>query len=189
MNLNRKLNLVIPVEREGGPFYVHSTPISREVFERYFMTIAKAYGRIMVEGLAQTSPRIAMLMLRKTAQDDGVWSGAGGVELGLVAEIRRLTNVLLPSTAGWETLPWYDAVREKRFDEEEIAEVENLLAFFTLSAAMRRRKDHEEMMQAMAEAFNLQITSSTSTEYASSLPISTETGNTGVTVTVSSIPS
>jgi hypothetical protein len=190
MNLNRKLNIVIPIEHDSGLIYVHSTPISREVFERYFMVIAKTYGRLMVDGLAQTSPRIAMMALRETAQADGKWSGAGGVELGLVAEIRRLTNVLLPAAAGgWETLPWHDAVREKRLDEEEIAEVENLLAFFTLSAAMRRRKENEEMMQAMAEAFNLQITSSTSTEFASSLPTLTATASTGATVTVSSIPS
>jgi hypothetical protein len=186
---------VIPVERDGGPVYVHSMPISREVFERYFMTIAKTFGRIMVEGLAHTSPRIAMLMLRKTAQDDGNWSGAGGVELGLVSEIRRLTNVLLPSDNGWEMLSWHDAVREKRLDDEEVAEVENLLAFFILSAAMRRRKEHEEMMEAMAEAFNLQTTSLDCTEFASSLPTLTATGSTGATSTdglgnpVSLIPS
>jgi len=119
VNLNKKLNLVIPVERDGGLVYVHSMPISREVFERYFMTIAKTFGRIMVEGLARTSPRIAMLMLRKTAQDDGNWTGTGGVELGLVSEIRRLTSVLLPiQTGGWGQISWHDAVREKRLDDE-----------------------------------------------------------------------
>jgi hypothetical protein len=190
VNLNRKLNLVIPLERDDGPVYVHSTPISREVFERYFAVIAKTFGRLMVEGMAQTSPRIAMLMLRKTAQDDGTWAGAAGVELGLVNEIRRLTSVLLPQeTGGWQQLPWYDAVREQRLDEEEVAEVENLLAFFTLSAAMRRRKEHGEMMEAMAEAFSLQTTSSTCTEFASSLPTSTAIANTGEKAAGSLIPS
>ena len=190
MNLNRKLNLVIPVEREDGLVYVHSTPISREVFERYFMVIAKTFGRIVVEGLAQTSPRIAMLMLRRTAQDDGAWSGASGVEMGLVSEIRRLTNALLPlKTGGWETVPWHDVVANRMLEDEEVQEVENLLAFFTLSAAMRRRKEHEEMMEAMAEAFNLQTTSSDCTAFASSLPTSIATASSGETVTGSLIPS
>ena len=70
MKINRALNLVIPVELESGTVYIHSTPISREVFEEFYLVISKTFTRIFTEGLgAIGGARIANLMLRDVAKE------------------------------------------------------------------------------------------------------------------------
>ena len=64
MHIDRKLNLVIPVERDTGKVYVHSTPISREAFDRYFMVLATAYAEIVGGPLRAVGNRVAMKMVK-----------------------------------------------------------------------------------------------------------------------------
>ena len=61
MHINRKLNLVIPIERaDGSQIFTHSTPISAEVFDKYFLVIAKTFSAIYSEGLGPLGgPRVA----------------------------------------------------------------------------------------------------------------------------------
>ena len=48
--------------------YVHSTPIAREVFERYFMVIAQTFSAIYGNGLGRVGgPPVAMLLLKQVA--------------------------------------------------------------------------------------------------------------------------
>ena len=102
MRINKALNLVIPVDWEmGGQIFVHSTPISREVFEQYFLVISKTFAAIFSQGLgAVAGPRIAYLMLKKTAEDMGLWAGPAGVGAGLMNEMIRLSNVIMPDEKG-----------------------------------------------------------------------------------------
>ena len=75
MEINRKLNLVVPIERESGEVYVHSMPIGRQVFERYFLVISKAFASIFQEGLNfYSGPRIAAMMIRQVATEGGTLS-------------------------------------------------------------------------------------------------------------------
>ncbi len=68
--LNRKLNLVIPVDGTlRGTVYVHVTPISREIFEIYFEIFASAHAEMYRQGYgALSGPRIASLLLGKATQ-------------------------------------------------------------------------------------------------------------------------
>ena len=130
--IDRKLNLVIPVDNsDGSVTYVHSTPISREVFERYFKIIARTFAEIYSGGYTVYSgPRVAALLLKSTAMDLGVWDGPTGVERGLMDEIRRLTNVVLPAPqGGWVTMPFVEAIKAGQINEDDVAEVDNALAF------------------------------------------------------------
>src|SRR4051812_3498357 len=106
MKVDRKLNLVVPIERPEGVIYVHAAPISREVYERHYLVMAKTHTAIFDQGLHfTTGPRVAALMLRDHAQRLGVWEGPDGVQVGLMAEIRRLANVIAPNGKGYGALP------------------------------------------------------------------------------------
>lgn len=192
MKINKALNLVVPVEFESGDvYYVHSTPIRKETFEKYFLVIAKAFAKIYQDGLnVVAGPRVAMLMLRRIAEEDGVWEGSEGVEMGLVNEIRRLSNVIMPSEDGsWGTIPLQDALNRGLLSDEDISEVEGMIAFFICASAMHKRNQVEGFLQTACNLWSSQLSLLTCTEFAKQLPTSTEEGNSGETATISSVPS
>ena len=189
--INKKLNLVIPVETDPGiTIYVHSTPIGREVFETYYKVIAKAFTEIYTQGLALASgPRVAKLLIKGIAVDMGVWDGERGVKAGLIAEINRLTNVITPDgDKGWVTMPFEDALKRGVMDEDDISEVENAICFFTLASAMHRKAELRPILESVCSLWGAQLELSNSTEFKDSLPTSTLPVNTGEKVTRSSIP-
>lgn len=196
MKLNRKLNLIVPLDRgDDGPSpRVFATPIRRETFEEYHAVIARTFTRIYAEKLhIFGGPRVAALMLRETAKETpraggSWWEGPDGVENGLLREIRRLTNVLVPTEAGWQTIPYEDAVKREFLDEEEAAEVEGALAFFTVNSAMHTRALATQILQSAAEMWGWEVSSSALTEYRSGLPTSTPAETSTAKVSPSRIP-
>jgi hypothetical protein len=186
MKLNKKLNIVLPIERG----HVHAVPISREIFNRYFITLSKTFSALYTENLSVTAgPRVAALLLKKVAQADGEWEGQDGVENGLMNEIIRLANVVLPTDQGWKSMPLYEAIRQNMLDEDEKAEVENSLVFFTCVSSMHKRTDLDVTLKMMVSLWGGQTTLLDSTEFANSLPTSTPDGSTGEREKASSIPS
>lgn len=189
MQVDRKLNLVVPIQRPEGPIYIHATPISRDVFERHFLVMSKTFAALWDQGLHITvGPRVAALMLKQQAERMGIWDGPDGVELGLMAEIRRLANVATPGEKGWTMLPFQIAVDKGQIDPDEAAEVEGEFVFFTLECSLRKRAQLPVFIAAMNDRWGSRSTSLSVTEYAASLPISTKPENTGETVKHSSIP-
>lgn len=143
--IDEQLNFVIPVERaDGRTVYVHAMPISRETFDTYFLVIGQTFTMITAGKLGVVGgPRLAWRLLRKAAQDLGEWDGPDGVEQGLMGEIIRLANVLVPSPTagnGWETLPLDSAMSQGLLDEEDRDMVLNALVFFTVSSLMLPRR-------------------------------------------------
>ena len=191
MKIDAKLNLVIPIygdpqimndpktgkeaEIDTIKAYVHATPISREVFEANFVVISKTFSAIYGEGLgAIAGPRVARMMLKKVAEDLGMWDEVQG---GLVAEMRRLANYIGPGQNGWETLPLEIAVQRQLIDGDDAAEVENAVAFFTVVSAMHRRNALRATLAGAASLWSAQITSLNCTDFAASLKTSTEAVN------------
>lgn len=191
MKLDKRLNLIIPVERpDGSSIYVHSTPISRAVFERYFLLISKTFTAIYTQGLGITAgPRVAAMLLKRLAVEAGEWDGPEGVEAGLMAEIRRLTNVVAPGSNGWQTIPYQEAVDQKHLDEGDASEVENALVFFTVASSMHRKAELTGILEGISKLWGAQTDSLNSTEFANSLQTLTATDNSGATATPSLIPS
>jgi hypothetical protein len=183
MIINRSLNITLPVQRsDGATIHVHSTPISREVFKQYYMPIAKAFSRIYEEGVSRTSAaRVAAMMLEQVAKEMHVWEGPAGVERGLMAEMRRLTNVLVPTGSGWDMLPLHDAVAKDFLDEDDVSEVENCLVFFTVMYSMHKKVEREPILNSVLPLWDAQTTSLSCTEFVNSLPTSTAAANTGET--------
>ncbi len=189
MRIDKALNLVIPVETENGTVHVHSMPISRDVFERYFLVISKTFAALYSQGLNHIAgPRVAALMLKRLAIDDGVWEGEAGVEVGLMAEIRRLTNVAVPGPNGWTTVPLYDALQRGFLTQDDVLEAEGCIVFFTCISAMHKRKDVPAFLNGMCELWGAETTYSSCTELTASLLTSTATETSLLTVKQSSIP-
>jgi hypothetical protein len=181
MQIKKNLNLVIPVDYEkGGQIFVHSTPISREIFEQYFLVISKTFANIFSQGLGAISgPRVAYLMLKHTATELGMWSGPTGVYNGLVNEIVRLSNVVMPDKDGWKTIPLQVAITKKLIDEDTLSEIEGELVFFTCVSKMNKAAQAESIMETATGLWGSQITSLNCTEFKNSCVISTEVESTG----------
>jgi hypothetical protein len=191
MKIDKKLNLVIPIYGEDGDAptaWVHSTPIRRETFERYHMVIAKTFASIYTEGLDfRVGPRVAMLRLREISEGMSRWEGPTGVEAGLVAEMRRLTNLIMPGLEG--PLPWQVAIDKGMIDPDDKSEVENAVAFFTVVSHMHRHHELKAILEGVAVIWSAQVTSLNCTEYSASLKTSTAVENSGAMAIPSSIPS
>ena len=188
MKIDKAMRLVIPVEQDdGGTIYIHAAAISRVVFEQFFLVISKTFSQIYNEGLGVTSgPRVAALMMRKVAEDMGV---KDDVERGLINEMKRLANVVaLNGDKGWETFPFEEAVRRILISDEEVSEVENALAFFSLASVMHKRTDREAILRGASSLWGGQITSSELTEFLRSLPTSTAIASSGETTANQTAP-
>lgn len=193
MKIDRKLNLVIPLEREDSTsLWVHSTPIRKEVFETYYLVLAKTFSNLSRAGLdPRSGPSVAALMLKEVAattlrNGDGNWlEGDDGIngKAGLLAEIVRLSNCLVGTSSGWQTLPLQEALDKNLVTEDEKAEVMNLLAFFTVSSLIAPKKDRAILINGMAAIYRLEVTSSVFSEWASSFKTRMLAANTGETQT------
>lgn len=183
MRIDQQLNLIIPIEREGHEIFVHSSPLSREVFEAHWLVISKTFATINAEGLSVIAgPRVAGLALKEVAKSMGIWEGAQGVERTLLAEIVRLSNVVQPGDGGWTTMPMAAALAAGTFSAREQAEVVGAIVFFMVASAMHQKKVLEAMLVSVGDLWGTRTTLSNATDFAASLPTSTGIGNTGATV-------
>jgi hypothetical protein len=178
--INKKLNLVIPVEVGGKEAFVHATPISMDTFERYYLPLSKTFARIHTQGLSWVQgPRVAALMLEEVAREDGSWDGPEGVRLGLVAEIMRLSNVLILNEKGWQLVPLQQAIDSDLLDREDASGVRNAVTFFTVASWGYPKKDFPGVMAQAARIWGGRIESLDSTALAASLKTSTEVVSSG----------
>lgn len=189
IKIDRRLNLVIPVEREDATFYVHAAPVSRDVFETHFLIMAQTMTALITEGLGAVSgPRVAAIMMRTIAQARGGWEGQNGVKNGLFAEMRRLSNVVMPGANGWDILPLDTALARELLDEDEVSEVENALVYFTLASSIYRKADQPVVIAGAARIWGARTESSNAMEFARSLPTLTPDANIGASGPLSADP-
>jgi hypothetical protein len=193
--LNRKLNLVVKVESDRGTLHVVAQPVPRSVFEDNFLIMCRAYSMVYSNGLGLvTGPQAAPLLIKLAAKE------LEQAEKGdmLIQEIRRLTNVLAPSSngvGGYEVIDFMDAVRRHLIDEDAAAEIEAAICFFTLAY---RAGSHRQMTAATAGLdlfWGAETSALTISDYQRSLPMLTTEEDTGTKPVVtaatfqSSIPS
>lgn len=173
MQIDKKLNLVITLDRDDTKLYVHSTPISREVFNIYFKVIAKSFTEMYQLGV-MAAPRVAALTIRQVAADFGMAEGPAGIQ-GLFNEIERLTTVLVPGNNGWETITLSMAKGRKLITEDEYEEVINSVSFFTVVSMMHQRSQIASILSLMHNLWGSQSTLLNVLEFSGSLPTSTVT--------------
>lgn len=191
LKLNRKLNFVIEVETDSGASaWVHVAPILNETFKTYYAPISRAYTELFTGGGGDiTGPRVAAFVLEKHAKDLGLWDGPNGVRHGLIEEIRRLSNVVMLTDDGWQTLPYAEAIKHKKFTPEDFQEVEHVLVFFTLVSAMVPKNQQRGHLEFMSNFWSVRPEPLDFTGFAAGLKMSKEDVNSGEKAIVSSIPS
>jgi hypothetical protein len=187
ITINRKLNLVIPIEEDGVvKAWIHSSPISREVFESNYLLLVRTLSDLYGNGVGPVmAVRVAKLGLRDTAKRI---NEEQDISINIINEIHRLTMIIMPNTSGkWESLP-YDVVKNRKLlDEDSLAEVENALVYFTVASAIHLKNELPTVYQGLYQIWNAQTISLNVTEYTNSLPMLTPTENIGERVTVKSL--
>jgi hypothetical protein len=177
--INKKLNLVLPVDTEAGKIWVHSVPLSREVFESNYLLLTRTLAHMYVNGIGPAfGPRVAKLVLKDVAKEI---NDEKDISADLINEIQRLTNFLMPSSngSGWQTIPFHEIVIKKLVDEQILGEVENAIIYFIVASAVHLRSEMQMAMQGLQTNWKAQITSLTVTEYGNSLMTSTALEITG----------
>jgi len=194
MKIDRRLHLVIPIysdddeaDKRTPIAYVHSTPLSEHVVERYYVALGQTYAAIFSQGFnLYAGPSYAMRILKDVAQKNGTWlddpaRGIAGVENGLVEEMRRTTMVavLNKETKKWDQLPLSVSVERGYLSLDDKREVENAIVFFTATSATLNRELRRPILEAAAGLWGAQISFLDFTAYMNFLKTSTSAGNTG----------
>lgn len=188
MRIERDLTLILPIERDDGVIlFAHSTPISEETFVAFHRPLSMTYAQLVADGLIGSGGiRNADLVLKDIAQRSGLWEDDRetkriGVERGLMAEIRRLTNVFAPTDKKWEMVPLDDCVNRDILSVREAREVTAGACFFTLVSRNFPRQNLREFLQVCSGRIGAHVSYSSCSELMSSLPTLTGDGNSGAT--------
>ncbi|MFZ4708224.1 MAG: hypothetical protein ACOYMH_00090 [Zwartia sp.] len=194
MKIDRNLNLVMQVQTESkGTVFIHSTSISRSVFEQFYLELGKVFSQcfdsINQAHLALSAPQLAYPALKAISKQAGNWDGAGGVQFGLVNEIIRLTNVLVSGERGWESIPFDTAVKREVLNEDEEMEALSSLVFFTAISKVAPKDLKNSFLEMAGALRNWELTSLDSMEFMSGLPILTKKESTGKKAKESSLVS
>ena len=179
ISINRRLNLVVPIERDAGTIYLHATPISFEVFKPFDLVLSKACQGLLEMDLG---PMVAMSMLERVATASREWEN---VQSRLMPEIERLTMVIVPGEA---PIPYNVAVSRDLLDAEDIREGMGAVVFFTLVSLACKRSQVAAKLADAGKTFDFATISSNSTEFSASLRTSTPAATSGETATESQHP-
>jgi len=174
MKITKDLRLGFPIETEKfGSVLVYSMPITRDTFELFFQELGAVFKACYGKDddgavhLALVGPQIAYSALKSAAVRAKTWDKPGGVQLGLVAEIERLTMVSYadPDGGGWKSVPFTVAKRGEILNEDEALEVLNSLVFFTAALKVAPRPLVETMLPVIAESLNWEFGSWSCTDF------------------------
>jgi hypothetical protein len=192
ITLNKKLNLVMPVDTETGKIWVHSVPISMEIFESNYMLLTKTLAYLYLNGIGPAfSPRIARRALKDVAKE---MNDEEDISINLMNEIHRITNFLMPRDGHWITVSFAEVKAKKLIDEQILSEVENAVVYFIVASAVHLKSELQMAFQGLRSNWSAETTSLNVTEYGNSLTTSTTHAHTGekppaVAPKLSSIPS
>ncbi len=188
--INGDLRLVIPARstEAGEPIaWAYHTAISSQVFEANYRVLAATKAALFAQGpryAFEVGAQIAGLRLRDEGRRDAVDRGDldgdgsprdGGVA-ALLAELQRLTMIVLPSPAGWETMPVAVALQRGMMDADEWREVESGIVFFTSLFHLTPRAKRAQIGGVAASMQGGSLTSLPLTEWTASLPPLTPAG-------------
>ena len=181
MKITKDLRLGFPFETEKlGTVLVYSSPITRDTFELYFAELGAVFKACYGNDdtaihLALVGPQIAYSALKSYSTNARTWDKAGGVQLGLVAEIVRLTSISYaePDGTGWKTLPLAVAQKRELLDDDESLEVLNSLVFFTAACKVAPKPLAESMLPIIQQSLGWVYGSMTCTEFLDSWQKST----------------
>jgi hypothetical protein len=179
MQISSNLNLVMPIKYDdaGTPLiYAYHTPISRNTFEQNYRLIGGTLAMLQSKSVGTNPVDVATLALkdigRRDAREWGLPEGldveSGGMAVPLLAELKRLTQIVAPSPAGYITLPVDVALNTKVISAEDWDESEAALVYFTVGYSTKRR-NLPRVAEIMALDIQGSITSLLPSDWAASL--------------------
>ncbi|MFM0010965.1 hypothetical protein [Paraburkholderia sediminicola] len=179
VKLERDLSIVFTLESGA---VVYSKPVARAVFEKNYMQLAKVYSAIQEQSLITTGSSIAARMLRELQTQ-----GLADADLFL-ANIHQRTQIATyaePAKEGavgsYEQHMMADAIRKNLIDEDDVAEIENLLVFITAVSYLAGSKATAALILNWSLGMRkAQRTSYTFTAFLNSLLTSMTEENSGV---------
>lgn len=179
MRINKKLNLVIPMETDdGGKYFIHARPFSREAFEVNYLLFSQAFSKMIESGIQVTAgPRVAGMVLKDLAATQGNKEAYDSI----ISEIKRTTTVIKGGKDGFEGKNLSSAVAHGDIDDDDLAYIESTICFFILTSAMWRGDKLAASLAFMSGLWGVQTTSLDYTDYISSLRTLTEDETSGET--------
>ena len=197
MKINKQMNVVIPCQNEDGEtYYVHSQPISREVFDRYALLLSTVFSRIYESGTQLSGAATAKAMLDDIVneKDKRLSASVDDPELkketpyaddlrdGFYSEISRLTNVLvMEDDKGWQTYQLNDAISRGILDDKDKSDVENIIVFFIVLWHIHRKGSRAAILNSVLPMWDALLTSLNCSDYRNSLKTSKPKDNIGET--------
>jgi hypothetical protein len=175
MQINEPLTLVMPFYADDAPdadpyAWVHSIPISRDVFDSHYRMLCRMMADIPAIG-GNLSVSINVLMDAAVALDPK--NGKSQAE-ALIQEIMRLTEVCVAVPGrGWERMPLEDAQTNAAVLPEDVREAVAAVIFFSAAWHTQPRRTRREFLDFAAKTLGAQIISLSATEFFNSLPMST----------------
>jgi hypothetical protein len=177
MQITDSLNLALPV---GDGLTAYHVPISRAIYETHYSVINAVKAALSRKGIHYqmgSGPRIANLVLKDEGEKDAAernsFDAKGNViddrTPALLAELKRLTTILVPGTNGYDVLPVDVAISQGKIDDEDWNELEANLVFFTCHAMTTRKATRSSIATATASVLDGSITSLGPMDHAASL--------------------
>lgn len=203
MKIDKKLNLVCSISRDGGSLiYVHTSPFPYEVVEEHCLMLGSLFTSFIAQIGGLGAARVAAMMLRKKLkreqelkEDEGV-KGAQTQQVqqkpNIVDEIQRQTTVIFNDNGQWKSVPLDSALKQGIISADEFREVEGEIVFFMVSSAIQKPELIKPTVGSVIGMFGGQLTLSTATEWRGSLLTSktdTDTPNQTAPQETSFIPS
>lgn len=185
MKINKDLNLVFPVDIENGVAHVHSSLVSLVIFHAHWRPMNQAFAAIYADGL-MGGPRIAYHALKDAAKS----LGDTDFEKVFWPEVIRLANVWAPVEGeGYRLYPLETIIKNGLLDEEQIDEIYNAIAFFTVASRMHTAKTRREHLSILEDLWGARVESLSVMELKDSLPTSKPDEPIGEKEILSAIPS
>lgn len=188
MRIDRALRLILPIERDDGVvLFAHSEPIAEAIFIAHHRALSMTYAQLDGDGLIRSGGiRNADLVMKDVCERIGVWKDdpvtkTVGAERGLLAEIRRLTNVFAPTEHNWEMVPLDDCVSRDILSEREAREVRAAAVFFICAFHHFPRQNLKTFLQMCSGRIGAHVTYSSATEFRNTLPTLTDAESFGAT--------
>lgn len=163
MNINEKLNIVIPLYDEATNVYayVHTAPVSREVFDANYKLLAKTFSTILDMRLGMAAgPRVAANVMREVAEElASPRRSADAMVASFTNEVRRLSNAIVSQPTGWEQVPLQVAIDRGMISQDDAREVESPILFFSVHWPMLDKMMRTPYLEGSAQVCGGQLSS------------------------------
>ena len=177
------LKIKFPLAINGAKIWLHSEPISEDVFDQFFDELSWLYAKIQRESLWYDAAIGSISKhIRKYAEKQGTLHGLNGLEQEFFSVILAKTTAFVPAEkGGYEQLPLSTLIARGQLSGKTVRTIEGILLFFTLGVVNYEGEKQADFISGTIGRYSVQSTLLSATECLSSLPTLTEAASSGET--------